>query len=364
MNDETPEAAPPGADTRKAPIMQAALLPGMVPDDELRALWRQSISPYFDARPVERDGPTRLPEIRQYSLGSVLLANSRFSAQTYDRDRRWMRRYEDSDHLLLQLFAEGTNLAVNGPDEYVQAPGNVCAVNLAYEARSVSTDSRALTLVLPRDLLHDSLPHLSDARGALFAPGSASARIFSDYLLSLDENLPQATQDEAPGLATATIALLDSLTVKNDVVSSAARNATLDSACRYIEAHLADPALDVTGICRYLRCSRATLYRLFAPHGGVQEHIRRRRLVACFKAISSPAQAHRRIYDIALDHGFTSPSHFSHLFRSHFGISPREARDLDPAAAIRQPSPGASASSGERAVEQIWLWARSLTRRA
>lgn len=362
MNDETPEAAQPDAAARKAPIMQAALLSGTLPDDELRALWRQSVAPYFDARPIERDGPMRLPEIRQYSLGSVLLADSRFSAQTYDRDRRWMRHHEDSDHLLLQLFAEGRNLAVNGTDEYVQTPGNVCAVNLAYEARSVSTDGRALTLVLPRDLLHDSLPHLSDARGALFAPGSASARIFSDYLLSLGENLARATQDEAPALARATIALLGSLTVGNDVVSSAARNATLHSACRYIDAHLADPDLGVTGICRYLRCSRATLYRLFNAQGGVQEFIRRRRLVACFKAISSPAQAHRRIYDIALDYGFTSPSHFSHLFRSHFGVSPREARDLD-AAATRQPPPGASASTGEQAVEQIWLWARTLAGR-
>ncbi len=358
MNNETPEA-----DERAAPVMQAALMPGMVPDDELRALWRQSIAPYFDARPVLRDGPTRLPQIRQYALGGVLLADSRFAAQTYDRDRRWMRRYEDSDHLLLQVFAEGSNLAVNGTDEYVQMPGNVCAVNLAYEATSVSTDGRALTLVLPRDLLRETLPQLSEARGALFAPGSASARIFSDYLLSLGENIGHATQDEAPLLARATLGLLDSLTARHDVASSAAQNATFETACRYIEARLTDPALDVAGICRYLRCSRATLYRVFAPHGGVQEHIRRRRLVACFKAIRSPANAHRRLYDIALDYGFTSPSHFSHLFRNHFGLTPREARDLDSPAAIRQPPPAASASSGEQAVEQIWQWARTLAGR-
>jgi len=360
MDDNAPQTVPPETGDVRTPIMQAALLPGMVPDEELRLLWRQSIAPYFDARPLDQGSAPRLPEIRQYSLGSILLAESRFSAQTYDRDRQWMRRYDDSDHLLLQLFAEGRNLAVNGTDEYVQSPGNVCAINLAYEAKSQSTDGRALTLVLPRDLVRQTLPHLLDARGALFAPGSATARIFADYLLSLGDNLARATQDEAPGLARATLGLLDALTAGRDVLSRAAHGATFDSACRYVEANLADPGLGVAGICRHLRCSRATLYRLFADHGGVQDYIRRRRLVACFKAICAPGQAHRRIYDIALDYGFTSPSHFSHLFRSHFGVTPREARELEFNAAIRPPAPGAAASSGAQAVEQIWRWARTL----
>jgi AraC-like DNA-binding protein len=364
MDKESRETPGPGGGHQKTPIMQAALLPGMVPDEELRVLWRQSIAPYFDAQQIAPDAAGRPPQIRQYSLGSVLLADSRFSAQTYDRDRHWMRRYDDADHLLLQVFVEGRNLAINGTDEYVQAPGNVCAINLAYEAKSQSTDGRALTLVLPRDLVRHSLPHLIDARGALLAPDSAAARVLSDYLLSLGENLARATQDEAPALIRATVGLIDALTAGNDVASHLAQSATLDSACRYIEAHLADPGLGVGAICRYLRCSRATLYRLFSGHGGIQDYIRRRRLVACFKAIGSPRQAHRRIYDIALDFGFTSPSHFSHLFRAHFGMTPREARELEFNAAPLPPGPGTNASSGAQAVEQIWRWARTLAERS
>lgn len=248
--------------------------------------------------------------------------------------------------------------------EHVQTPGNVCAINPACAAKSHSTDGRALTQVLPRDLVRQALPHLIDARGALLAPDSAAARVLSDYLLSLGKNLALATQDEAPALIRATIGLLDALTAANDVASRPAHGATLDSACRYIEAHLADPALGVDGICRYLRCSRATLYRLFGEQGGVQEYIRRRRLVACFKAIGAPGQAHRRIYDIALDFGFTSPSHFSHLFRAHFGVTPREARELEFNAAPRPPGPGASAASGAQSVEQIWRWAKTLAERS
>lgn len=131
------------AHTLKPPIPRASLAPGMVPADILPLLWRDSIAPYFDARPAsDADQPQRAPEIHQFNLGKLLFTESYFSAQTYDRDRQWMRRYDDSDHLLLQLFVAGENRAVNGTDEFVQRTGHVCAVNLAYQAKSVSTDAK------------------------------------------------------------------------------------------------------------------------------------------------------------------------------------------------------------------------------
>jgi AraC-like DNA-binding protein len=356
------EAATMNEETPKPPIMQAALVRGMVPDEELPGLWRQSVAPYFDARPVA-DTASRLPEIHQYCLGSILLAESRFPAQTYQRDRRWMRRNDDSDHLLLQLFVEGENRAVNGAQDYVQRADNVYAVNLGYQAKSVSTDARVLTLALPRDLVRDELPHLNDTCGAVFAPGSAAARLFSDYLVSLRASLADATTDEAPALTRATLGLLDALTSGNDLASSGAQHAAFRTACRYIESHLADAALDAGKICKHLRCSRATLYRLFSAQGGVHEYIRRRRLVASFKAIGSPKYRHRRIFDIALDFGFTSPSHFSHLFRAHFGMTPREARDAGLEPSPRLAPPASAGSTGEQAVEQMWLWAKTLAAR-
>jgi len=351
MSDEKP----------RPPIPRASLAPGLVPDEQLPLLWRQSIAPYFDARPADTDRPQHPNEIHQFNLGKLLIAESRFSAQVYDRDRQWMRRYDDSDHLLLQLFITGENRALNSTDEFLQQPGNVCAVNLAYQAKSVSTDAHALTLVLSRDLLRDELPHLLDKRGALFAPDSAAAQICCDYFLSLRRSLDLASAEDAPNITQATLSLLDSLTLRDDIAASGSQSAAFQLACRYIDSHLSDPALGVNDICKQLRCSRATLYRLFAPHGGVQEHIRRRRLVACFKAIGSPKHQHRRIFDIALDFGFTSPSHFSTLFRRNFGMTPREARDAGTDAAIHLAPPPLSGSDGEDAIRRMWSWAKTLT---
>ena len=52
---------------------------------------------------------------------------------------------------MLHLPASGENRAVNGAQDYVQRADNVYAVNLGYQAKSVSTDARVLTLDAPAE---------------------------------------------------------------------------------------------------------------------------------------------------------------------------------------------------------------------
>ncbi len=345
--------------TPQASIPRASLVPGMVPDEVLAPLWRESITPYFDAQPI---GEAGTPAIHQYHLGRALFADTTFSAQHFRRDPGWMARNDDADHLMLQLYVRGTNCGINGNKTFLEKPGNIYAVNLAFDTDAKSTEAEVQTLILPRDLLMEDLAHLVDASGALFPDESASALIFSDHMLSLRRHLRVAQAVEIPMIMQATIGLLDSLSTHGDVESTAARSATLRTLCRYIDDNLRDPTLGVDGLCRQFRCSRATLYRLFSPLGGVREHIQRRRLIACFKAIVSQGQ--RRIYDIALDFGFVSPSHFSTLFRAHFGITPREARDagLQRAGMSTRIELVTAGHSPAEDIELMWHWGKTLAR--
>jgi AraC-like DNA-binding protein len=345
----------------QASIPRASLVPGMVPDEVLAPLWRESITPYFDAQPI---GAAGTPTIHQYHLGRALFADTTFSAQHFRRDPRWMARNDDADHLMLQLYVRGTNGGINGSNTFLEKPGNIYAVNLAFDTDAKSTDAEVQTLILPRDLLMEELAHLVDASGALFPDESASALIFSDHMLSLRRHLRAAPAAEIPVIMQATIGLLDSLSTHGDVESTVARSATLRTLCRYIDDNLRDPMLGVDSLCRHFRCSRATLYRLFSPLGGVRDHIQRRRLMACFKAISGPGQ--RRIYDIALDFGFVSPSHFSTLFRAHFGITPREARDagLQRAGLSTRIELVTAGYSPAEDIELMWHWGKTLARGA
>jgi len=339
-------------------IPHASLVPGMLPDDVLPEMWSETLVPFFEARPAARapTDPAPLPTMQQYHLGQALFLDTAFGAQHFRRDHGWMARHDDVDHVMLQYFVRGTNTVVNGDQVFTEQAGNIYAVNLGHAIEAQSTDADVVQIVFPRQALLHDLPHLADARGALFDPESASARIFCDHLLSLRTHLATATVEDSARIVDGTLGLLDTLVRHNDIHSGAARSASLTAICRYIDKQLRNPDLDVATLCAHFRCSRATLYRLFQPLGGVRDHIQRRRLAACFKAIS--AQPHRRIFDIALDFGFVSQSHFSSLFRAHFGMSPREAREVN-ARAQSLPTLPAEGRANEL-VETMRRWAQDL----
>lgn len=347
----------------KTKIPKASLTRGMAPDEWLQPLFSQSIAAYLDAQPIRDPAESRRPpEIHQFHLGQAIFLDTVFEAQRFRRDPAWMARNQDVDHLALQMYVDGGNHVVNGGHEFAQQPNNLFAVNLAYEVYAESQDSRVLTLILPRSVLSDNLPRLLDAIGGVFAQNSASALVFCDHMRSLQQNLATATTAEIGAILQGTFGLLDSLVGHGDITASAAQQATLRTICGFIDKHLRDPDLSVESLCRQFRCSRATLYRLFKPLGGVREHIQRRRLMACFKAIT--LQGHRRIFDIAMDYGFVSPSHFSNLFRDYFGMTPRDARD----AAGQSPQmvtrielvQAAGGKSAREDAELMWQWGRTL----
>ena len=344
-------------------LPSARLLPGMVPDGELYDLWRHSISPYFHVEPSVPHGPQQLPLLKQYNLGSFMAVDTTFSGQKFRRDPMWMAQHDDVDHVLLQFYVRGSNRVDNGGVSYTLDSANVYAVNLAYEIDTVSEDSDTFTLVFPREWLAAEIPHLTHSRGALFAPGSFSASIFVDHMLSLRRMLPEAKMADMGAISQATQGLLDALLRHQDPEGGMAQGPTFQVICRHIERQITDLSLGVDSLCADFRCSRSTVYRLFKAQGGVAAYIQRRRLLACFKALISPKQRHRRIFDIALDYGFNSPSHFSTLFRAHFGMTPKEARGAEVMGCRREASASLKVTFGDTAEDQaemMWTWAKTL----
>lgn len=346
-------------------ISKASLVPGALPAEELLHLCQHSVAPFFDVKSVENPAvPPRAPQLHQYHLGNCMFIDTDFPAQTFTRNEVWMRRHDDADHLMLQFFTHGRNEIVNGARRCTEDGQNVYAVNLALPLEARSTDSRVVMLVLPRELVKEAVPHLAQASGAIFAPGGSGACIFSDHMLSLAAHLGNATTAEAPAIVSGTLRLLDALSLRDEAHAGPAVDAAFRVACRFIECHLEDPGLGVESICGHLRCSRASLYRMFKPLGGVREHIQRRRLVACCDALTSRAHRHRQIFDIALEFGFSSPSHFSHLFREYFGMTPRDARDaglrVSRDSRERTEARVQPGGSGNDEAERMWQWAKTL----
>ena len=106
------------------------------------------------------------------------------------------------------------------------------------------------------------------------------------------------------------------------------RRAALNSLKRLVEQHLASSALSAKFICARSGWSRATVYRLFEPEGGLARYIRKQHLLHAFHELTSGQPPNLRILDLALAHQFASEASFNRAFRRAFGIPPGKARSL------------------------------------
>jgi len=96
---------------------------------------------------------------------------------------------------------------------------------------------------------------------------------------------------------------------------------------RYILEHLGDPGLDPDHLATALCMSRRSLYSLFKDHQLTPSKlIHDLRLERSRIALNDPNGRHRKITDIAFDHGFSDYATFSRRFKSHYGLTPSEFR--------------------------------------
>lgn len=96
--------------------------------------------------------------------------------------------------------------------------------------------------------------------------------------------------------------------------------------CDYIEANLNARNLNPTMLARAFGLSRASLYRLFEPVGGVATYIRSRRLERVRGTITTSGLTNRRIAPVAYGSGFKSIASFNRAYRQAFGETPRQSR--------------------------------------
>lgn len=169
---------------------------------------------------------------------------------------------------------------------------------------------------------------------AIRMPGSSGlSGLLSDFLRHFWREYQSGLDDSSAGRVTSTILDLISSAYSMAPQARADRSslaaAHLVRILNYIEAHLTDPELTPTQIADACRMTTRYLHHLFSDENEtVSRYIQRRRLEACARALSCPAQRGRTVTSIAFDYGFNSPTHFGRVFRSRFGVTPREYRRM------------------------------------
>jgi acetamidase/formamidase/AraC-like DNA-binding protein len=193
-------------------------------------------------------------------------------------------------------------------------------------------DMRAVVLSVTSEAFHGrkiSNPVFDDVR--VLASGGFT-EVFSRTLESAAQNLETLSDVEWAAVAQGLADLLPTFVRQlvpptTEPGGTATQAAILHRLCQTVERKLGDPDLTPARVAELEGISERYVQKLFEGSGSSFTHyLRERRLQRTSAELSSPAEAHHSISEIAYRNGFNDSAHFSRAFRHRFGLSPREFR--------------------------------------
>lgn len=301
---------------------------GALPARDRFEAWRTAIAPLHETKPQAADARGALSvETTVWNLGGVVAAYGRYSAQTSERSATVIRRSGVAGYRLHLTIAGSQVGFETGDERRLIGPGELMLTDLAQAARQLTTgESETVVLYLSRPAVEALAPRAADLHGlALEGPLAGLLRAHVAGLVTALRS--EVAAGAAATLSQATIQLLAAALSGVVPPEGAPRRAVEDALRRrimaHVEAHLLDPGLSQEALCRAFHMSRATLYRLFQPLGGVAAFVQERRLARIHAALLDPAR-HHHLGRLSEEHGFASQSHMSRAYKARYGTSPSE----------------------------------------
>jgi AraC-like DNA-binding protein len=292
--------------------------------------WRSITAPLFDVALADPQAADAFPvKVDSHHLGPIVLGSVTAPGQQFRRSPLTIAR-SGVDHYLVQLYSQGGYTGeVEGRPIQIR-PGDVSILDLSRTLQTQAQDFSNLNFIVPRTVLEPLLKYPDGLHGIVLSGQTGLGHVLATYMNTIHQSAGTLSAEDGAAISEATASLIAGCfgpsADTHEAATTAKRGALLLTIKRYIDANLADPDLRVERITGEFHVSRATLVRMFERLGGLSGYIRERRMFRCFAEITSPAQAHRSIADVAYAWGFGNEAAFSRAFRRMFGMSPREAR--------------------------------------
>ncbi|WP_296223991.1 helix-turn-helix domain-containing protein [Ralstonia sp. UBA689] len=301
----------------------------VLPREHQFGAWQEAIGVLFDTRsavPREHGFQAR---VDAYLCGETGIGMIDAQAQHYDRSRYKLGR-DGMDTYVLQYYLEGSCIRRDGGIETATRPGDLFIVDAAQPLTTSTTDSRFLSLVVPRRLLTPLLQSPDELSMRVLRGDAPMIGLLRDHLCSLYHSVGQLSDAEAQAVIPGTLQLA-AAAVNSQVTESNVRavyESLFAAVCRHINRNLADLTISPESVAFHFGTSRATLYRLFEREGGFLNYVRTQRLRQCYAILADRSQIHRPIAEIARTYGYSDASNFTRAYRRAIGMSPRETRAL------------------------------------
>ncbi|MGP1276364.1 MAG: helix-turn-helix domain-containing protein [Caulobacterales bacterium] len=302
--------------------------------------WRENIGVVFDVSPYDEKTEERFfAKVDSFLLDGILINHCKLGAQQFSRTPGRIAR-DGIDHYQFHVFLKGSVDMVCGQRQKSARPGDFVVLDHGDTFSSQTTDYEILNVFIPRRRLAPLLNRLDSAHGHVFDSASSVGLLLRDYVVSLCKASGGLSLADAPGAARPLLDLaalaLNGARTNPDDPPALVDHALLLKAQVFIKENLGLPALGPDLVAQASGVSRARLYRLFEPCGGIAAYIREMRLRRAFTDLASPSNLHRQVAEIAFQYGFSDAAHFSRSFRARFGIAPSDIRADRP---VNEPGP-------------------------
>ncbi|MEQ8816402.1 MAG: helix-turn-helix domain-containing protein [Thalassobaculum sp.] len=314
----------------EASVPRAVFSVNDIPARERYEVWKESISCIFD---VDADVETRREDffaaVDASMFGPIMLARSTSRGQRWRRSSSTIAR-DGMDHYMIQLYETGGQTLNAGRIEVEQPVGGLLVYDLSRTVAARSGTFTNLSLIIPRGLLAEALVAPDDRHMQTLPATGPMVAMLRDHMLSLTRLSPRMTAAQAAALVPATVALtaacLNTSGPDGPATGNGVAFVSMLAARRLIDSRLSDENLTPDWLARRLGMSRAKLYRMFEPVGGIAQYIRDRRLRRAMLELRDEPTRHLPIYEIALRAGFSSETTFGRAFRQRYGVTPRDVR--------------------------------------
>ena len=292
--------------------------------------WREGIKPLFLSE-MKEDHDVRHIHHKMVKLDQIIVAKGGFSSQFFVRNRKHLLRHDDSDHIVMQWYVQGSCHARNGGRDFIQSSEHIVMMDLGYESFSstISPFSEVITITIPRELLQEYWGCIDNLAGLSLPVSTTRGALLKKIMISLCEEVDTIKPADASTVARATTYMVSSM-FQREFERVDAAEGIIETELKFlvkdfIAANLRNPQLSIDMLVNKFSCSRATLYRLFKTQGGVARYINQLRLQRCYRHLISSNVKRSQITQIAQYWGFSNRQQFTRQFKQQFGISPSDA---------------------------------------
>ena len=292
-------------------------------------LWRFGLSPLVSVEVSPAVRSSFSVNMTSYQFADLAIASGTSSGATYERSGQTIAR-SGLDNISLLFYPVAGRLDIEGEETDV-CPGDILVLDLTRRFKVQVPDFESLSIILPRTALAPLVSNLDALHGLVLPKASPLNTMLIQHFHTLFAELPALAPQDCRAAARGTAALIAAMVGANTngrgVAPKAAAVSSLHALRRIVDANLANSDLGPEFLSLKLGMSRATLYRLFEPLGGVRRYIQQRRLTRAYQTITDPENGSERVGAIAARYGFRNDSVFSRAFRDAYGLSPTDVRE-------------------------------------